>query len=627
MRGSVFKKHSGGPKSSANYAVEIPHLLENSAECLEKGFILAHFICPRRTIALEILIGALNKLRATRHQEEKRAYWRDKFLKNRITRITRDNRDALQWLIYLESEPHEKAEEASGLPSDQEMVVRYVKTLIRLSSGMSSFYVNLAIHRILHRYSTSETQRIYEFVSDHYREGDEYRRAKRLLIRRLESRFWEAIQIKEDQGEVRFELAEDQGVWQTLVEECLQMFTPWSTQEKCPCRNLGCIDPRDVQEAFKGNCEETDNQDKIETSLCHVFIDPVCSHYIVRALGLQEHSSKLGVPRFYMDADRNRRPPSPRLPDGPLTSRERQVIAETLAAEAERRRNVSPRELRFMVDGADCAHLRLHEKCDLQFRVPCGSRLLEIWTEDNVGSLLLATYLMASDDTMDQVEKSFTMPLGDRNALSISVVSEPESEMNSWTISVQQKRHGSLKASQAWRQFPRGRVRLAFGTIIAVLLVAIPFLWFGLMRQLNTERLQKNALKAELAQERTARTSPPSGMAMAYRLTPDDLITRGSSEKQEQSIVLPRATIIISLELPVRNTRGSYQATLLSLTSTRTIMTEDMLSPIFLGSDPIVVFSVPSDMLHSSRYYRVELMDKASHYVRTFMFNTALNDR
>src|SRR5215475_13545198 len=149
----------------------------STTDWLERGFALAHFLVPERATALQTLTGAQNKLKAKTNQERKRTYWRDKFLKRQITRITRDDEDTLQWLIYFESDVHEKAQEALGQASDQDMVIRYVKALVRLSTGMSSFYVNIAIHRLLYRYSTSETQKIYEFVADSYHGADEYRRA------------------------------------------------------------------------------------------------------------------------------------------------------------------------------------------------------------------------------------------------------------------------------------------------------------------------------------------------------------------------------------------------------------------------------------------------------------------
>src|SRR5215469_16193591 len=135
--GNVKRELSGkeGPPSPRTF-----HLIEASPDApthlLERGFDLAHFLFPQREAAIAILIGALNKLRVRSNQEHKRGYWRDKFLKHRITRIARDDGDTLQWLIYFESESHERAEEDSGKASENDMVVRYIEALIRITTSM-----------------------------------------------------------------------------------------------------------------------------------------------------------------------------------------------------------------------------------------------------------------------------------------------------------------------------------------------------------------------------------------------------------------------------------------------------------------------------------------------------------
>lgn len=81
---------------------------------MQEGFQLASFILQDRPMAIRVVMDALNKLELQHNREQKRAYWRDKHLKGRITRIARQNIDALQWLIYFESEAFEKVQEQSG---------------------------------------------------------------------------------------------------------------------------------------------------------------------------------------------------------------------------------------------------------------------------------------------------------------------------------------------------------------------------------------------------------------------------------------------------------------------------------------------------------------------------------
>jgi len=597
---------------------------------LERGFALAHFIFPERPTAIAILVGALNKLKARLSRERKRAYWRDKFLKRQITRITRDDEDTLQWLIYFESDSHEKAQEGRGQASELDFVIRYVKTLVRLSTGMSSFYVNTAIHRLLYRYTTAEAQKIYEMVTDSYREADEYRRAKRLLMLNLESRFRGRIQsVTTDRGEARYELSEDQERWRDLVMSCLEWFTPWSTHDKCPLTDGSGSHPSRLRELFSGNCEGSGNQDKIEINRCHAFIDPLCSGYIVKTLGLEQHSSRLGVPRFYMDPDQNLRPPSSRLPDTPLTARERQAIADALAAEEARRRKVVARELRFVVDGVEHARLYPEYSQELRFQPSLGGQLLEVWTEDDQGPLLLATHMIPSPGSVHHSESAFTLPLMGGRSVAVRALNEPDGEASSCTISVsidgtETRRRPVASCVQEW--LAHVPALPAYAAMLALLLAVI-LLWTGLRQKLANERVHENELRTELARERETRASsqpPPTPITgpSAYRLTPDDLITRGSDEIQEHAITVPPIPTLINLELPVPNAQGQYDATIKLLDSRKIILAEDELSPIVEGSETIIVVSVPSTLLGPTQDYRVELKDTISRGVRTFTFYT-----
>ena len=79
---------SGGP--------QVPVQVNQKEDLLERGFQLAYFIFPSRSQAVRILSGAVNKLKAQRGRESRRVYWRDKYLKRAITRITREEGDMLR---------------------------------------------------------------------------------------------------------------------------------------------------------------------------------------------------------------------------------------------------------------------------------------------------------------------------------------------------------------------------------------------------------------------------------------------------------------------------------------------------------------------------------------------------
>src|ERR1700736_6181374 len=155
---------------------------------MERGFQLASFILHDRPTAIRVVSDAINKLTVQHDREQKRAYWRDKYLKGKITRISRENGDALQWLIYFEAENYEMEQEELGQQTLRDMVIRYVKHLMQISTPMSAFYVSVGLHRLLHNYNTSEVQRVYEWVTEHFPGAQEYRRVKGALMNQLQAR-------------------------------------------------------------------------------------------------------------------------------------------------------------------------------------------------------------------------------------------------------------------------------------------------------------------------------------------------------------------------------------------------------------------------------------------------------
>src|SRR5260370_25954198 len=176
-----------------------------SVELLERGFQLAYFLVPNRSAAIDILVRALEKLQVRSRREVKRLYWRDKHAERPVRRIVRNDMDLLQWLVMFESEEEEKTQERDGSASLRDMVIRYTKYLVQVTTALSGFYVNMAICRLIHSYSTSEAQQVYEMLTCRYLGPDEYRRAKATLMGRINQRFADFVrETKEDQGELRF---------------------------------------------------------------------------------------------------------------------------------------------------------------------------------------------------------------------------------------------------------------------------------------------------------------------------------------------------------------------------------------------------------------------------------------
>ncbi|HET9792469.1 MAG TPA: hypothetical protein VFR08_14320, partial [Candidatus Angelobacter sp.] len=361
----------------------------------ERGFQLAYFLFPERGTALRILTGALNKLHVQRGRETRRSYWRDKHLKRGITRITRDESDALQWLIFSESDAVEKQQEQDRPALPAELAVRYIKNLVRMTTAMSSFYVNIGLHRLLYNYSTAETQRVYESVTERFLGADEYRRAKSALMKKLHKRFATLKTCRTQHGELRFEPCPQQEAWARLVDICLRNFTPWSTLQACPV-------PQDYDAArdklpsrLSGNGGERVDLNQVEINRCHAFIDPVCDSRLMEALLLQPPQERLALPRFYME---NQDTNNDRTPSGPisgLTPEEREDISKELSGQSTRRKQAQPQSIIVVVDGEERARLQLKTGDKQTIQLEEGDELIEVRTRFADQDLLLAIHPVA----------------------------------------------------------------------------------------------------------------------------------------------------------------------------------------------------------------------------------------
>src|SRR5215469_9858769 len=541
-------------------------LVNRREDLLEKGFQLAYFLIPDRSIGIQILAAAMSKLKAQRSRETKRAYWRDKYLKRKITRIARNDGDLLQWLIYFEAEDYEKRQERAGEQTTRDMVVRYIKYLVQMTTAMSSFYVNVGLHRLLYNYSTSDVQKMYESVTQHYPGDQEYRKVKATLMNKLQARFNDFLRTcTAHYGESRFEVSEHQDSWAELVDRCLRAFTPWSTAQTCNL--LANLDtgtralpfPLSVK-AERGSVD----QDMVETHRCHVFTEPSCFSRLAKRFGLDAPRARLAVPQFFMkqtiDNQRNSGPSSETPPA--LTQEERRQIMDRLAVEADRRQQVPLKLLRISADGSECGCLIPGEQSSVHFDIEEGVRLIEIWTEDQGENLPLATHWIEYSQSQGIVPSAATVDLGRGRALALQVIPKAKSdESGRASIFVKWQPVSRLAA---WRDFLRNP-RLWFYALpkyalAPLLLIAIGGI-VGTVKYRNDLLRQQAAsdrLRQELEREKVARSSLEHALEIergtsteSYLLVPDDLQIRGPQGPKEPVISLSSHAPLVILELPI----------------------------------------------------------------------------
>src|SRR2546423_6418549 len=216
-------------------------------ELPDRAFQLAWFLHRERKTAIEIATRALNKLQLAATAQGKRLYYR---LTGRAdarkarSKVSMGEPHLLQRLVYIESEEYERQKEAAAqdlhansgaTPARQsDLVVFFIKHLVRITTRRNSFYVTLGLSRLLYNYTTPETMELYNLViQDPERVHDDYyyRSRKSLLLKELKEHFGALVEVaKGPRGEQRWQ-AEYNSRHASLVRECLLWFTPWAT----PC--------------------------------------------------------------------------------------------------------------------------------------------------------------------------------------------------------------------------------------------------------------------------------------------------------------------------------------------------------------------------------------------------------
>jgi hypothetical protein len=583
-------------------------------DVLERGFQLAYFILPSRIQAMEVLAGALNKLSAQRRRERRRSYWRDKYLKRAITRITREEVDVLQWLILFESDRLEKQQESRGEQTLDDMAVRYIKVLVRLTTAMSSFYVNIGLHRLLHNYSTPEIQQVYEMVTDRYLGGDEYRRAKSVVMTKLEKRFGPLLKtVRSQYGELRFEAWEDQQPWSVLTERSLQTFTPWSTSDSCPVLFGG----KKTQEP-KALADESADQspDQLETNRCHIFIDPECYRRLTRVLNFDPPEQRLALPRFFMDISehesRDKRPPT-------LTQEERKKLYDDLHRESGRRDDSSSTRIRVLVDGSELVSfdLGVQKQCDVEIEE--GAELVELVGEDGSGDLLLAAHRVAYSESRGIAPSQASVQLKE-SAIELNIKPDSVStgdQLHRARLSMTwepaatydtQKRHSTQIRGRTW--WPFARLAVATLTIFVIGWAAGHY---------SASRPESTSVGPTLVTPSAAKTPDLSTNQSAnakpyqvYPLVPDEEIVRGSGGPDWPSVVIPSepALLRFNLPLPPGVGKGPFLVTLKPLQGKNVLLTETVKKDTS-ASNTILSMWVPSTILRTGQDYTIQILPAA----------------
>ncbi|HEX2490218.1 MAG TPA: hypothetical protein VHR27_12465, partial [Blastocatellia bacterium] len=481
-------------------------------ESLARAFQLAYFIHGDRETALSIAAEAFAKLEVAAAAQDKRLYYTPTGRAARAgaerfrTKVSVSELHLLQRLVYVESEPYERqAEQApNGKSSDEEdMLIHFIKHLVRITIRRNSFYVTLGLGRLLHNYSTAETMEMYNVVvQDPGRVRDDYyyRSRKGRLMKELKERFGDRLSVTRGaRGEERFQTDDTPGQSAELVRECLHSFTPWRTDCAIPY-NLDPLTEEIHDLAFDGS--DPDREHAIEVNRFHATLHPDCFARLAASLNFASPAERLTTPYFSMSKDRNQdqnpKPPRRSRRAQQLDEAELNAVKKLLAEKSSRRKTVAAGLLRIIVDGSERAQLDLKQASRVRFETHENDELIEVRSADG---LLLATYLLDQDDLSEikRTERSsIVLERGQR--LSFALVKGAAGETAGETIDLSYRetrlsraaalyvRRLVFAAGNLWRN-PGSlawRPMLAFAALVVIVL-GLMFFWRGGERTLRDD--------------------------------------------------------------------------------------------------------------------------------------------
>ena len=412
-----------------------------------------------------------------------------------------------------------------------------------------------------------------------------------------------------------------------MVHNCLTAFTPWSTNGSCPIPADFDLSSHDLRYLLSGRgLEEKVDQNAIELTRCHAFIEPDCFSRLSQGLHLGPPDARLDLPRFSMKNDNENKDRAVRQPQvPPLTEQERLTIRQNLAAEVRRRHRALPRSLRVTVDGVEAATIQLDQKRDSSFAIPEGAKLVEIWTEHEDKALLLATHLITYEDWQGVAPSWATVRVRGAGKLMLAVSPVKGGDASGGaTISLSFRPAASWLAARVMPP-PHGRRFGAVPLFSLVVAISIGIGWglslISFQRQLANQRATTARVQDDLSREKVARASVEKRLQSAamptepasYKLLADEGFTRGADNPPMVVVFLPSSPGLVNLEIPIEESgRHTYRAALTLFAGQEEILSQNLLPAIPTAAGPIVVFSLPSHVLRNHSLYTIHVRERGA---------------
>jgi hypothetical protein len=400
-------------------------------ELLTKAFELAYFILGDRTIAIYVAMVAVDKVKIASSAQDRRFDYRPigRFTQPAIrTKISFSENHLLPRLIYAESEPFERLLEGQGRSVEEEMIIRFIKHLVRITIRHNSFYLSLGLCRLLYNYATTETADIYNFlIQDPDRAKDDYyyRSRKQHLIREMKERFGDSVRTyRGHRGEERFEAQDDSAKYFGLVEECLRRFTPWQSECALPAE----FDPhRNIIKPLLFEGEDPDEEHEVELNRIHTLLHPDCFERLIVNLGLESPKKQMELPQFFGSGDQHLS--VDRFKPTALDEAEVDAVRRYLERNEGHRRTASAEFLSFLVVGVDRSRFMMNGAEDIQFELNEGAEFIEIRSFELDEEVPLAIHpLTHSESGITPSDFSFALKGGQELAINVHALEQLSAE-------------------------------------------------------------------------------------------------------------------------------------------------------------------------------------------------------
>lgn len=323
----------------------------------------------------------------------------------------------LQRLLFKYSDLHAQAEGPLECRNAEEfMLARYLQVLLLFCLHRSSRWMAIGIGQFVFSYSGREVANMTGTIIVKDWAHRERTRAKGKLMEHLASRFPSLIPAPDSDPERKhFEPAPLQDRLISLLETYLDLYTPWCTPHVL--RSTDDLRKGIVPEALKERHGSALEGDQTELNRFHVFVDPTCFTFLLKALGCDDWPFKMRLPALcYSERNDQSEDKYPHADNRDLIVR----IREKLRRDAIRRLDANKGDLRVYVDKSLVGMIDA-AKGTVICTLPTDADVVSVCARDSEGEILLASHILHHSDEGVALPSSGTVRVGRRHRFTFQV--------------------------------------------------------------------------------------------------------------------------------------------------------------------------------------------------------------